>query len=108
MSLKLYSIDDKIKVVDDILVFLRKSGWRYTIEHSVLTNVAKDLRARRDIHNKSVTLVALESEIETVVASKNGSAGYDHGRLIHLANMVVSRWPAISQALEQFAEESAQ
>lgn len=107
MSLKLYSVDDKIKVVDDILVFLRKSGWRYTIEHSVLTNIAKELRARRDIR-KSVTLVALESEIEAVVASKNGSAGYDHGRLIHLANMVVSRWPAISQALEQSAEETAQ
>lgn len=107
MSLKLYSVDEKIKVVEDLLVYLRKNGGRHTQEHAVLTTIARDLRARRDFP-RSNTLGSLERELATVIASKSGIDGYDHGRLIHLANMVVSRWSTISQALEQFGEECAE
>ena len=105
MSLKVYSIDDKIKTVEEVLVALRQSGRRHTRDHAVLTTIVRDLRARRDFP-RSNTLGALEREMRSVIASKAGINGYDQGQLIHLGNMVVSRWPTISQALERYGEES--
>lgn len=107
MGLKVFSIEEKIDLIDDIIVWLRKRGNRGDDQHAILTALARDLRERRDFPRNN-TLGALEREIETVLASKVPGVGYDHGRLIHLGNMVVSRWPVISQALERFGEECAE
>ena len=106
MGLKVFSFDEKISLLDDYLFDMRKTGRRYTEEHAILASIAKDLRARRDFP-KNNTLGSLEREICTVLASKK-EGGYDHGRLVHLGHMVVSRWPTISQALECFGEESCE
>jgi hypothetical protein len=106
MGLKVFNIDDKIAFIERLATDLRKSGQRQSRDYSLLSTIAKDLRARRDFPRNN-TLGSLEREIGTVIASKN-DAGYDHGRLIHLGHMIVSRWPVISQALECFGEESAE
>lgn len=106
MSLNGFSLDDKICLLDDYLFDMRKTGRRYSEEHQILASIAKDLRARRDFP-KNNTLGSLEREIASVLASKK-VGGYDHGRLVHLGHMVVSRWPTIAQALERYGEESAE
>ena len=106
MGLKVFTIEEKIALLEDIIVFLRKRGNRGDQEHAILIALVRDLRDRRDFP-RSNTLGSLEREIVKVIESKNG-LGYDHGRLIHLGNMVVSRWPTISQALECWGKENAE
>lgn len=106
MGIKVFTIEEKIELIEDIIVFLRKRGNRGDEQHAILIALVKDLRARRDFP-RSNTLGALSREVRSVLDSGDD---FDkrHGRLIHLGNMVLNRWPTISQALEQWGEESAE
>lgn len=110
MSVGIFSIDDKIAALDveikEARQGRREPGSALHRQYEVLKAIAADLRARQQLPRNNV-LGSLERELEQMRRSRT-ALGYDQGRVMELANIVVSRWPVISQALEQFGEESAE
>lgn len=110
MSVGIFSIDDKIAALDVEIKEARRGrrepGSALHRQYEVLKAIAADLRARQQLPRNNV-LGSLERELEQMRRSRT-ALGYDQGRVMELANIVVSRWPVISQALEQFGEESAE
>jgi predicted esterase len=110
MTLNLFSIEDKIAVIEAEIAearqFRREPGSPMQRHYQILKAIAADLRARAE-HPRSNALGALERELTRLRSSKT-ALGYDQGRIIELATLVVSKWPTISQALERYGEESAE
>lgn len=106
MSLHLMSIDEKIEAVERVILLLRATNSQPPGTLENLKAVAADLRARQELPTSNA-LGELERALFRVKQSKTG-LGYDEGKLIAVANTVISKWPMIRQALEQFGEESAE
>jgi len=109
MSLHTLSIEDKLAVVEAVIRSMRPNGRQdpeAARSYEALKAVAADLRARLE-HPRSNALGSLGRALAAVKASK-GPLGYDQGKLLQVANIVINKWPTISQALEQFGEESAE
>lgn len=75
-------------------------------QYQTLKAIAADLRARQDLPRNNA-LGALGREIVRVKASKT-ALGYSEGHMIELANILISKWPVVRQALEAWGEESAE
>lgn len=111
MSLDVFSIDDKIAALEleiaEARKFRREPSSPMQRHFKILKAIAADLRARQQLP-RSNALGALERELVRLKASRDARGSYDAGRAAEMANIVVSRWPTISQALEMFGEESAE
>ncbi len=105
MSTHTLTPEEKLRVVELVIQTMRPDG-RKDPNLLALKEVAADLRARCDLPRNN-TLGSLARALELVKQSKT-ALGYDQGRLINVANIVVNKWATISQALEQFGEESAE
>ena len=112
MSLKVYSVEEKLRVITEVMVSERRkasengTSARGALRYEVLQSIAADLRARQE-RTRSNPLGDLERHIVAVRASKT-SLGYNNIRLIALAEALIGKWPFVSQALEHFGEESAE
>lgn len=102
------SLDEKIYVVDQLIYDWRKdarSGDPETVRiHTTLKAIFADLQARQQLPTSNA-LGELRRILDRVLKSKT-SLGYDENQLGELAKHVINKWPTISQALEQFGEES--
>jgi hypothetical protein len=109
MSLHVLTLEEKLAVVQSAINAVRKKARLDPVakkNFEALKAVAADLEARIAFPTSN-TLGSLRRGLELVKQSKT-ALGYDQGRLLHVANIVISKWPTISQALEQFGEESAE
>lgn len=110
MSLSVYGIDEKIEVlgfeIERARAARRSPGSEAHRRYEVLKAISNDLRGRQQLP-RSNALGELERAIQRAIGSKT-ALGYDAGRLADIANVVVNKWATISQALEQFGEESAE
>lgn len=106
-----FSIEEKIRAVDveinEARKFRREPGSAIQRHYEVLKAVAADLRARQHLPRNN-TLGRLERELSDMTERRAPEGAYQPGHLVKFANTVISRWPTISQALEQFGEESAE
>ena len=113
MSFKNFTIDEKRLAIERAVVVLKKHGYRKTDPdfYRAFTSVLADLATRAE-YPRCNTLGQLDRALTTLVTFRNREekdlGGYDKGQLIALAMLVISKWPTISQALEQFGEESAE
>lgn len=113
MSLRLVSLDDKIAAIACEIDRARRAdrppGSAAQRHYDALKAVCADLRGRQDTI-RSQTLGELGRLLQKMKDEPRIMEGrhYDHNRMIAVANLVVGRWPTISQALEQFGEESAE
>lgn len=110
MSIEIFSLDDKIAVLDVEIQEARSGrrapGTALYRHYEVLKAIAADVRARQALPRNS-TLGAIERELVRLRQTRTVD-GFDVGRMTELSNMVNSRWPVISQALERYGEESAE
>ncbi len=110
MSLHTSSLAKQIAAIEKVIVSLRASGARSSAEDSdvfeAVKAIAADLRARQNLPNSNA-LTELERVLFRMRTSKT-ALGYDDGKMIAVANVVVHNWPTIRQALERFGEESAE
>jgi hypothetical protein len=108
MSLQTFSLDEKIAALHREIDQLRRAGFpprsAQQRHYKTLCAILNDLRARQ--LPRSLPLGELERALEKVKASK--SPHYDQGQLLHVAGILIQRWPFIQQALEHFGEEVAQ
>lgn len=111
MALEAFTLDEKIAAVDieitEARKFRRDPGSAMQRHYQILKSVNSDLRARQELP-RSNALGALQREIDRLIVTKDPTSGYHHGRLLELANVVISKWPTIMQSLESFGEESAE
>lgn len=109
MSLQVFTVEEKIEALHREIDELRRAGLpprsAQQRHYKTLCAILNDLRARQ--MPRSLPLGELERGLERVKASKT-ALGYDQGKMIHVANIVISRWPFIQQALENFGAESAE
>ncbi len=113
MSAPVFSIEDKINALDMEIKEMRDDarragpGTALHRQYEVLKAVTADLRARQQLPRNNA-LGALEREIIRMKAARLASGAYQPNHAMEMANVVVSKWPVISQALERFGEESAE
>lgn len=111
MALKTFSLDDKIGAMHLEIVDARRSdrppGSPAQRQYEILKAIAADLRGRQQMPRNN-TLGELGRLLEKMKCAPRNGNGFDRDYTTAVVNLVVSRWPTISQALEQFGEESAE
>lgn len=112
MALQTYTLEDKIAAlaieISEARKFRREPGSAMQRHYEILKAISADLRAREELPRNN-TLGAMTREMERLLISKvDGASGYPVARMQDLAQLVIGRWPTISQALELFGEESAE
>ena len=104
MSLKLFSVYEKLAVVEalirDLNDGLESSDTRRI---GVLKAIASDLRGRIETAPSAV-LVDLEGRITAALRSKT-VIGYSAHTLRGVGEGLIVRWPTVRQALEKFGED---
>lgn len=103
MALKLYTLEEKIAAVEKVLDFLEGKD----PVSKPLVAIAIDLKGRQDLP-RSAARGEMERSLQRAVAGKDEAGNYTDKDLRFIANTVIQYWPTISQALEQFGEESAE
>lgn len=109
MTLHVITIEEKLAVVEKAISDLRRKARQDPVHRAnseILKAIAADLRARIEFP-RSNALGELTRAL-TLAKAKKTDLGYDHNSLVYVANVVIHKWPTISQALEQFGEESAE
>lgn len=96
--------ETQLKIVEEIISRMRAE--RHTDTVVALKTIAGELRAKLGIP-RSNALGQIERAMEKLQASKT-SLGYDKRRMVEVASVIVSKWPTVRLALEQFGEESAE
>ena len=103
-----FSLGDKIKAAERLIEDLRWSRNDPMVPefttYWVMKAVASDLRARQR-HVKLQALDDLQHAIDMAHASKI-RPGYEMGKLQHLAELLIGKWPVVRQALESFASHA--
>lgn len=111
MSVGIFSIEDKLEALDmeiaERRTARRQPGSAMHRQYEILKSVAADLRARQELPRNNA-LGAMERELVRLKSTVTPEGFYDPNRSRELVNIVVSKWPTISQALEQFGEETAE
>jgi len=109
MSLSTFTLTEKIEALHREIDELRRAGFpprsAQQRHYKTLCAILNDLRARQ--MPRSLPLGELERGLERVKETKSPT-GYEPAKMIHVANIVISRWPFIQQALENFGAESAE
>ncbi len=105
MALSTFTTEQKVEAMKEVVGLLREMGLRSGDRHTFLTvkAVLADVQARTGAR-RSGDLSELEIALQAVKDSQF-DGNYNHGKLLNLAYLVINKWPAISQALEQFGEE---
>jgi HAMP domain-containing protein len=107
MSLRVVPLEEKLAVlVSEIEAWRRANrspGSDAQHRYEVLKAIAADVRARIELP-RSNALGELERAITRMIESKEQH--YDQTRMLHVANVLINKWHTVSQALEQFGEES--
>ena len=107
MSLHLYTAAEQLESVEQLIRDLRYDQSPSTRRHvDVLKSVASELRARLD-KPRAIALGELETSLRSMKRSKT-SFGYDHGKMIAVAERLVRHWPFVKLALQHFGEETAE
>lgn len=111
MSVDIFSIDDKLAAIEIEIgrtrQFRREPSSTVQRHYTVLKAIAADLRARQMLPRNNA-LGAMERELVRLKSTVSPEGFYDATRSRELVNIVVSKWPVISQALEAFGELSAE
>lgn len=102
--MKVMSREDQLRIVEEMIANLRSERHGETV--TVLKSIAGELRARLELP-RSNALGELERAMQRLDDSKT-ALGYDQRKLAAVANVIVSKWPTVRLALEQFGEESAE
>lgn len=107
MALRSFSIEEKLAAVceeiDRARVARRDPGSTAHHHYLVLKSVAADLRARID-PTRCEALGEFERAITRMIRSKT-ALGYGIGQKMAVADVLINRWPLVSQALEQFGRD---
>ncbi len=116
MALTTIELEEQLRVIDEMIVELRRGAMDRVgdgpsheatrVRYEVLKAVAADLRARIE-KPRSLALGEIERAIAKMTASKT-RLGYEEGKMLHVAAMLVRHWPFVKQALENFGAESAE
>lgn len=108
MTMRQMPIEAKVEAMERAIILLRKQGYRASDRefYADLKAVAADLRARAD-RPRNLALGELDRAMDALQRSKT-ALGYDEGKMIAVAQIVVGKWPTIQQALEMWGEESAE
>lgn len=109
MTLHVITLEEKLAVVEKAITDLRKKARQDPVHRQnseTLKAIAADLRARIELP-RSNALGELTRAL-TLAKAKKTALGYEHNWMIYVANIIIHKWPTISQALEQFGEESAE
>lgn len=113
MSLNLSTLEQKLAAIERTIDQTReamRSGAAPTDEevahYHALKAISVDIRARQALP-RNEALGALEQELARMKASivRGRPGGYDHGKMIGVANVLISKWPIVRQALERFKQE---
>jgi hypothetical protein len=111
MALKLFTIEEKLAVIHAEIAEQRQSvrrpGSAAQRHYEILKSIAADLQARLELPRNNA-LGELNRAMERMVQSKDTFGYYDVERMAQVATVVISKWPIICQALENFGEESAE
>jgi hypothetical protein len=109
MALRIVSLEDKLAALELVLdrarTGYRPPGSDAQRHYEALKALGSDLRARIEFP-RSNALGELTRALERMIESK--VRHYDDIRMIHVANVLINKWPTVSQALERFGEESAE
>lgn len=110
MSIKVYPLLDKIDAmaveIEESRKARRAPGSAEHRHYEILKAISADLRGRQQLPRNN-TLGEIERALDQLKQSRTPE-GYDTGQMIRFANLLVNKWPTISQALEHFGEESAE
>lgn len=108
MSFKPFTTLEKLNEVERLIELGRpvrgEPGSPDNHRQEIFKAIAADLRGRLE-GRPSETLCDLERRVVSVHRSKT-ALGYSQHALRGLAEGVMTRWPTVKQALEQFAEKS--
>ncbi len=111
MGLHLFTIEEKLAIIRAEIVqhrsVPRRPGSAEQRQHEILKSIAADLQARLELPRNNA-LGDLNRAMERMVQSKTALGYYDVEKMAQVANVVISKWPIIVQALEQFGEVSAE
>ncbi len=111
MSLRVFTLEDKIRAIETEIMEARGAdrppGSLAQRHYELLKSIAADLRARKHLPRNNA-LGELELALDLMKRAPRLTAGYNESKMIAVTNIVISKWPVISQALEQFGEESAE
>lgn len=111
MTLRVLSLDDKIAAIDRVINLVRKwerpPGSSEQAQYEALKALAADLRGRQQLP-RSQTLGELTRLMARMKAAPREDQAFARNYSTAIVNLVVGRWATISQALEQFGEESAE
>lgn len=101
---RVMSREDQLRIVEEIIERLRSERHGETV--AALKTIAGELRTRMELP-RSNALGELERAMRRLHESKT-ALGYDQRQLAAVANVIVSKWPTVRLALEQFGEESCE
>lgn len=111
MALKLFTIEEKLAAVRAEIVaqrsVARPPGSAAQRHYDILKSIAADLQGRLELPRNNA-LGDLSRSMERMVQSKTELGYYDVERMAQVATVVISKWPIITQALENFGEVSAE
>jgi hypothetical protein len=103
--MRVMSREDQLRIVEEIITHLKFQD-RQGETVTALKTIAGELRARMELP-RSNALGELERAMRRLQETKT-SLGYDQRQLAAVANVIVSKWPTVRLALENFGEESAE
>lgn len=110
MALRIHTLEQKLELINRLVFDARgpaRAGDRQAMdEFEILKEIAQEIEARREMP-RSQALGALERALYSVQRSKT-ALGYDEGRMVQVAQVVIQKWQFIRLALEKFGEESAE
>lgn len=110
MTLHVFTLEEKTAIIHALIVEARNQKGAWGSEsyrrYEILKAIGADLRARQEMP-RSLALGELHRALQRVKQSKT-PLGYDPNALISAAQMLINKWPFVSQALEHFGEESAE
>jgi uncharacterized membrane protein YccC len=108
MALKLFSLDDKIGAMHVELVDARRAnrspGSAAQRQYEILKAIAADLRGRQELPRNN-TLGELSRSLQKMKDAPRNGPAFDRDYMTTIVNIIVNRWPTISQALERFGDD---
>jgi hypothetical protein len=106
-----HTLDERIEVLDRLVDQMRRhargaGNQEAAIAHDVLKELAKELRARRDLPRGR----ALDEMEAAVSSSRRAAASLQHetGKLMNVAILLIHHWPIVRQALERLGKENTE
>jgi hypothetical protein len=107
--MKTVSLEEKIAAMSEVVDVARRGrrvpGEPAARRYHVLASIASDLRGRQALPRNNA-LGQLERALERLAKAPQTDGCFDRGLCQDLAQTLISKWPTVAQALENFGEES--